>query len=407
MHTDLSGTLGVLLAGGQGTRLFELTAQDCKPALPFAGHSRIVDFTMANAVRSGLQRLLVATQYQPDTLHRHLTHRWSGAFADAGLQLREGRQVMGTPTGYLGTAHAVAANMAEINAAGVDTLVVLSGDHIYEMDYAAMVADHHATGAAVTVAAGHVPRQAARAFGVLTVNEQGQITQFAEKPAQPAGVADAPDQACVSLGVYVFALDWLRVTLQRLLMRRAGAVDFGHDVLPMAVQQGMAQVYMQPDTGGQAAYWRDVGTLDAYRLAQLDFADGQQPCALPTVTGQPAYPGVSTLRPLPQAADVVFGGMAPVGAAQGGQTVLDQSVVLPGACVLPGARLTRVIVAPRTVVPSGLVVGEDAGEDARWFRRTDAGTTLVTNDMLARRQSALLGRRAPVPRMTLVQSRMA
>jgi len=405
MSTDLARTIGFLLAGGQGTRLHDLTLTDCKPALSFAGQFRIVDFSLANAVRSGVSHLIVASQYRPDSLHRHLARHWQPAFAEGGLLVREGPRVTGTPEGYRGTAGAVAANIGLIDAAGAHEVMVLAGDHVYEMDYAAMVAAHRATGAAVTVATHRVSLASAQAFGVIATDGHQRITGFAEKPRHPVPIPGLPSRVLVSLGVYVFNWPWLRAALLADAADPGSAHDFGHDILPAAVAAGVAGTYAleaaQTLTAPHAApqlrnapeaYWRDVGTLDAYRLAHLDFAATPPPCALPDLPGGARRGMTTALERISSEHEIVFGGLlAPTpGVAGAGRrgTLLDRSVVLPGACVLTGARLTRTIVAPRTVVPAGLVVGEDADEDARWFRRTPGGTTLVTAAMLQRRAAA-------------------
>lgn len=392
--TDLSRTVAVLLAGGQGTRLHELTARECKPALHFAGNHRIVDFTLANAVRSGLGRMIVATQYRPATLLRHLPAHWGQSFDAGGLALRDGRTVTGRAEGYLGTADAVLANADAIDAARAREVVVLAGDHVYDMDYAAMVAAHRASGAAATVAVHTVPVAEASSFGVVIADAGGRARGFVEKPAVAPGLPEDPDRALVSMGIYVFDWPWLRATLAADAARTGSTHDFGHDILPAAVAAGVVHAYrMPPHHLGRESYWRDVGTLDAYRAAQLEFAGPFTPCARPILPGQPAIdPEAAPADTLQFGFQLVSGGLqlcAPRFRPEAFDrwTVLDRSVVLPGARVSPGARLTDCIVAPATCVPAGLVVGEDPDEDARWFRRTDGGTTLVTSTMLARRHA--------------------
>ncbi|MEA5161452.1 sugar phosphate nucleotidyltransferase [Cereibacter johrii] len=382
---DLSATFTVLLAGGRGSRLHELTSRECKPALPFAGPRRIVDFTLANAARSGLTRMIVATQYRPETLAHHLESRWASRFAEGSLRLREGTAVTGTPQGYGGTAAAVAANLAELQSEGVRELVVLAADHIYEMDYADMVAAHRASGASATVAVDTVPCDRASEFGVVRTSEAGRIESFLEKPAVVPADPAVPGRAQVSMGIYVFDLDWLASVLRII---PGNTQDFGHDILPLAVALGEAHAYRVP---GDNFYWRDVGTLDAYRRAQLEFQTGDAPCALPPRIAASEHEMKAATGELIQFAfRMQTGGIALQAPRLGGDrpgrwTMLDESVLLPGARVAPGVRLTRTIVAPGTSVPAGLVIGEDPDEDARWFRRTEEGTVLVTTPMLARR----------------------
>lgn len=373
-----SRTLAILLAGGQGTRLHELTAAECKPAVHFAGAGRIVDFTMANAVRAGLSRMLVATQYRPFTLSRYLPEVWGGAFPEGGLMLRDGYEVAGD-AGYRGTADAVTANIPAIDAEAPDEVIVLAGDHIYDMDYAAMIADHRRSGALATVAVDTVPLRAARAFGVVHAGADGQIIAFQEKPQRPAAMPGKPTQALVSMGIYVFSWPWLRAMLLRDQADAGSSHDFGKDILPAAVLAREAHAFRPAST-----YWRDVGTLDAYRQAQLDFAGDAAPCTLPDGALPPGQPTAAAWARATMNDLLLRSPRLPFAAAA---TQITGSVLLPGARAMPGVRLTDTVVAPRTVLPTGLVVGEDRDEDARWFRVTDGGTTLVTTAMLARRLS--------------------
>ncbi|SIQ83456.1 glucose-1-phosphate adenylyltransferase [Paracoccus thiocyanatus] len=346
-------TATILLAGGRGSRLHDLTAHEAKPAVFFAGRGRIVDFVMANVVRSGLDRLLVATQFAPATLHQHLPARWGRAFGRGGLVLRDGRGR------YRGTADAVRRNWPQVEAWNAPEVLVLAADHVYDMDYAALVAAHRRSGAAVTVAADVIARRQAQGLGVMTTDEDGRILAFHEKPADPPAMPGRPDCALVSMGVYVFSTAWLR---ERLLHDCALALDFGHDLIPMAVALSEASAYRLPPSASGQSYWRDVGTLDALRRAHLDFLGAPPVC--------PPQPSL--------VADWSLG---------------RGSVMMPGAHVPLSARLTNTIVAPGARIPPGLVVGECAVEDGRWFRR-DGDTVLVTQAMLDRREA---GR--PFPRI--------
>ncbi len=341
------GVATILLAGGKGSRLHDLTASEAKPAVHFAGRNRIVDFALANVVRSGLDRLLVATQFAPATLNDHLPSRWDRYFPSGGMILRDGRDR------YLGTADAVRHNWGQIADWGSDQVLVLAADHIYDMDYGPLIAAHRASGAAVTVAVDVVPLAQASGFGVMQADAGGRILSFLEKPALPPAIPGEPYRAMVSMGIYVFDTAWLR---DALFGRDIEPLDFGHEVIPAAVAQGLAAAYRLPAGPSGHVYWRDVGTLDALRLSHLDFV-GQQPARLPRM---------STLS----------------------EWYLGRgSVAMPGALVPRSARLTRCLVAPGTLVPAGLVAGEDPDEDDRWFRR-DKGTVLITQAMLDRRDAA-------------------
>ncbi|RDE10046.1 ADP-glucose pyrophosphorylase [Pelagibacterium lacus] len=354
---DIGSVATVLLAGGRGTRLHELTEAEAKPAIHFAGSHRIVDFAMANIVRSGLQRLLVATQFAPHTLAAHIPLHWGSHFSPGSLLVRDGRDA------YRGTADAVRRNWPVLVESGAEEILVLAADHVYAMDYAQLIQAHRAARAEVTVAVDVVPQAEAREFGVMQADRSGRIVSFREKPADPPAIIGEPGFSMASMGVYVFSRCWLDAALAD-----DDALDFGHHLIPRAVADGVAMAYRlpaSPETG--RAYWRDVGTLDALRLTQLDFAE-----ALPV--------------PLPDAADAHswrFG---------------RDSVLMPGASVSRFVRLARAIVSPGAHLPPGLVVGEDPVEDRRWFRRTEGGTVLVTPAMLQRRAQLR-------PRKTLVALR--
>ena len=350
-------TFCVLLAGGKGTRLHELTAVDSKPALPFAG-GRLVDFAMENAARSGLPQVMAATQYRAAGLGDHLLRRWSARFP-MGVQLRDGAAV--TPGGYRGTADALRANLAEIARSGAEVVLVLSADHVYRMDYRAMIARHLASGGKATVAADTAPLDRASSFGVLSADARGHVTGFTEKPARPAPMPGDPGRALVSMGIYAFDRRWLETVLADPALD-----DFGHDILPLAVAEGVAQVYRPGEPG---FYWRDVGTLDGYRLAHLDFLRGGPAMPFP-------LPGDWTCPPQALRA-AAFG-----------------TVLLPGASLGRGARLARSIVAPGVHVPDGLITGRDPAEDAGWFRTGAGGTVLITAAMAGRWREAHPRRRA-------------
>ncbi|NJM82527.1 MAG: NTP transferase domain-containing protein [Tabrizicola sp.] len=376
----LSKTVAIVLAGGQGSRLHELTARECKPALPFARAHRIVDFAMAGLVRSGLSRIIVATQYRPQTLTTHLGSTWAPALPDHALSLRHGPAVAGDG-GYLGTADVLRANTALLDEMGARELLIVAADHIYAMDFRPLLASHKTGGAAVTVAAMPVPAAEASRFGILTVGAGGaggEIADFAEKPLTPATIPDDPSHALASLGIYVIDWTWLKG-----LLHDPRVQDFGHDVIPAAVLSGDAAAWEW------RGYWRDVGTLDSLRESWLDFDAPNTPCPLPVLPGMPMpvpEPGLMRAR---FRARSNLGGMqllSPPGGSSATRrwAALDRSILMPGARIGPGVRLTNVIVAPGTVIAGGMRIGEDPAEDARWFRQS-GDTTLVSSAMLFRR----------------------
>ncbi len=339
------GVLPILLAGGRGSRLHELTDRLCKPAVPFIGRTRIVDFTVSNLHTSGFGEVLVATQYRAAPLERHLRAAWSDRLA---LKLRHAPTLTGRPEGSRGTADALRVLRRDIDAVAPRAVLVLAADHIYRMRYGPMIAAHMETGATLTVAADMVPRRMASAFGVLAADPGGRVSRFVEKPDHPPASAHDPDRSLASMGLYVIDWAWLRDYLDT----NPAAMDFGHDVLPDAVAEGRSYVHVPGQSG--PFYWRDVGTLDALRAAALDFLGPEPPFPLP--------------RPHP-----------PVLPRNG---ILD-TLVMDGAVVSRGALLAGCVVAPGAVVTFGRAIGVDAARDRANFRRTAAGTTLVTAEMLA------------------------
>lgn len=343
--------LAIVLAGGHGSRLHELTSGICKPAVPFGGPWRIIDWTMANLARSSVHRTIVALQYKPRALSRHIDTTWSRHFGkDCMLQIH-GPTLTGDETGFRGTADALRRILAVLPVSGSE-IIVLGADHIYDMDYDAMLSAHRGSGASATVGAFVVPRRSAHEFGVLSTDATGCVTAFLEKPVNPPGLSDDPDNTLVSMGMYVFDQGWLRDALRR----HPEILDIGHDLLPLAQGGGRLFAHRGERIDGRPFYWRDVGSLDTFRQTHCDFVR-TRPCSVPV--------GASSTVPA---------------CLQSGPS----NAVLTGAWVDPRARLSHTIVAPNTRVTSGIVIGEDPDEDARWFRVTPGGTRLVTPTMLAR-----------------------
>ena len=381
--------VAVLLAGGRGSRLYELTDRACKPALPFVRRRRIVDFTMENIVCSGLTKVIVASQYRAEPLEQHLDAAWAGRIGAAGLIMRRASDMAGAALTYDGTADAVWKNAAQIDGLAAHEVLILSADHVYEMDYRPLIAAHRASGAKVTLAAKAVDQTEARALGVISARADGMITGFVEKPDDPPMLPNDPDHALGSMGIYICDWVWLRRVLSDDAMCKASSHDFGHDILPRAVREGVAHVWNWEAAVGHPVFWRDVGTLDALRETWLQFETGNAPCRLPSpdlgdVTPDISRFGMSTtvgglrlFSPLRNRADLP------------GWGVMQESVLMDGARLSPGCRLTRALIGPGVTLPEGLVVGEDPQEDQRWFRVTPGGTTLVTTQMLSRRAARM------------------
>lgn len=388
-------TLAVVLAGGNGTRLGELTRWQCKPALPFGGHFRNIDFTLSNCVNSRIRRIGVLTQYKAQSLIGHVANGWNvlprhlGEFVDVWPA-----QQRLHPAWYAGTADAVHQNLDLILAQHARYTLVLAGDHIYKMDYRALLAQHALSGANVTIACLPVPVEQASAFGVLEIDAAKRVCAFREKP-EPATL-DAPDGTVLaSMGIYVFDTDYLASRLERDAETPGSTRDFGRDILPAAVREDRVSAFLFVDDVGAPRYWRDVGTLDAYWQAHMDLLAAEPPIDL----SDPEWPIWTVPEQLPPARliynsrhrgfvanSMLSGGTVVRGAAitnsvlaagvhVDSNTVLDESIVLPGARIGTDCRLRRVIVDAMTVIPNGTVM--DGGEDS------PPPVRLVTRDSLA------------------------
>ncbi|RKF12626.1 glucose-1-phosphate adenylyltransferase [Roseovarius spongiae] len=386
----------VLLAGGKGTRLHELAQEECKPAVRLGNHARIVDFSLCNARNSGCRHIIAATQYQPRTLHRRLTQFWRPIFESKGgrVEVRYGPDVNGHPDGYVGTASAVTDNIDRIDALAPRDVLILAADHVYRMDYRVMLQRHRRSDADLTIAAAAVPIDTASAFGIIDADKDGKITDFLEKPDDPPAMRDDPSRAFASMGIYIFRWKALREALLRDREREDSRHDFGFDVVPPFVDSGRAVVH-QLDTPVQGVqpYWRDVGTLDAYLDAHLDLVHRAEDNAR-LDREWPVLP--AALGDFAQRAGAAGGEWAPRGVSDayvashsviGRGASITGSAVMQGAVVGAGARISRCILAPGTVIEPGMVIGEDPQEDARWFRRTERGTVLVTPAMLLARRN--------------------
>lgn len=401
-------TYAVILAGGRGSRLGPLTRHRAKPAVPFAGKLKIIDFSLSNCVNSGVRRIGVLTQYRAQSLIRHLERGWSflaaslGEFVDVAPAQQLGE------TWYAGTADAVWQNRALIREAGAERVLVLAGDHVYKMDYAVLLREHAESGAGLTVVCTDVPLAEAAAFGVLSVDAQGVVTGFDEKPAQPQAMPDRPDRALVSMGIYVFDTALLLQVLAADAADPASQHDFGHDVLPALVRRGGVRAHdfvrscvNRSDAG---PYWRDVGTVDAYYQANMDLVQVQPALNL----YDDDWPILSQQRQLAPAkfvfdeagrramalSSLVAGGCIVSGSEVrrsilfskvhlGDGGLIEDALLLPNVRCGHGVRLSRAIIDKHCRLPDGFSAGLDPASDlARGFHRTPGGVTLVTPDML-------------------------
>ena len=406
-------TLAIVLAGGKGTRLKGLTTWRAKPAVPFGGKFRIIDFPLSNCVNSGIRRIFVVTQYKSHSLIRHLQRGWNfmaGQFGEF-VEVLPAQQRVGEQW-YAGTADAVYQNLDIMRECRPTYVLILAGDHIYKMDYGKMVAAHVANKADLTVGCIPVPREQARAFGVMAVHEDGRIIEFAEKPHDPKPMPDDPDKSLVSMGIYVFHADYLRDRLMRDARDPASTHDFGKDIIPAAVtarDRVFAFRFMNANTGSPG-YWRDVGTVDAYWEANMDLASIEPELNLYD-TNWPIWTYQEQLPPAKFAFDddgrrghavdsLVSGGCLITGATVRrsvlfsnvrvhSYSVVEDSVVLPNVEIHRRCRIHRCVIDKGTVIPEGTIIGENPEEDARRFHVTEKGIVLVTPDMLGQHVHAV------------------
>ncbi|GAB4363684.1 MAG: glucose-1-phosphate adenylyltransferase [Oricola sp.] len=406
-------SMAFVLAGGRGSRLKELTDKRAKPAVYFGGKTRIIDFALSNALNSGIRKMAIATQYKAHSLIRHCQRGWNFFRPERNeyLDILPASQRVEENKWYLGTADAVTQNIDIVDSYHVDYVLILAGDHVYKMDYEIMLRQHVETGADVTVGCLTVPREEATAFGVMAVDRHDRITGFLEKPADPPGTPEDPAVALASMGIYVFAWPFLRELLLEDAENPHSRHDFGGDLIPHIVRNGKAMAHRFSQSCVRAspdapAYWRDVGTVDAFWKANIDLTDFTPDLDLwdrhwPIWTYSESVPPAkfvhdeetrrgSAVSSLVSGGCIVSGtevrnSLLFTGVHSNSYSVLDHAVVLPYAVIERSARLKNVVIDRGVVIPKGLVVGEDPEEDARWFRVSENGVTLITQDMLDRR----------------------
>jgi len=398
-------TLALILAGGRGSRLKQLTLWRAKPAVPFGGKFRIVDFPLSNCINSGIRRIGVLTQYKSHSLLQHIQKGWGFLRGEFGefVELLPAQQRI-EASWYAGTADAVFQNLDIIRTHEPNFVLILAGDHVYKMDYGPMIAAHVAQGADATVGAIEVPLEQAKEFGVIAVNTIGRVTEFLEKSPTPKPMPGKPDVALASMGIYVFNTAFLYEQLIRDAHEPKSAHDFGKDILPHIIKKYnvMSYSFREPD-GLKQAYWRDVGTIDAYWEANMELISVTPELNLyddewPIWTYQEQLPPAKFIFD-----DDGRRGMAVDSMVSGGNIIsgalvrhsllfsnvrvqdrctVEDSLILPNALIGEGCRLKKVIVEKSVRVPPGTVIGEDPVEDAKRYFVSKGGVTVVTPEML-------------------------
>jgi len=399
---ELDDILVILLAGGAGERLYPLTKERAKPAVYFGGPYRIIDFTLSNCINSGLRRIFIATQYKSLSLNRHIRMGWNVISEELGefIEILPPQKRVGEHW-YLGTADAVFQNLYSIDRESPSHVIVLSGDHVYKMDYSKMLRFHLERKADVTLAALEVPLADASRFGILSVDQSDRVVGFDEKPASPTSVPGSPDVALASMGIYIFKADVLVRALEDDAPRAESQHDFGRNIIPSLFPTAPVFVYRFYDENKKAAkYWRDIGTLDAYFEASMDLCHVNPEFNLydpewPLRTYQPQAPPAKFVfaeegRRCGQALDsVISSGCIISGSRVMGSILcpnvrvhsfcdIEQTILMPGVRVGRHARIRRAIIDRDVLVPRGALIGFDPEEDRRRHAVTDGGVVVVT-----------------------------
>ena len=409
-------TVALVLAGGRGSRLMELTDRRAKPAVYFGGKFRIIDFALSNCLNSGIRRMAVLTQYKSHSLLRHLQRGWNFLRGEQNefIDLLPAQQRVNEAFWYRGTADAITQNIDILRAYGPEHILVLAGDHIYKQDYSLMLLDHVESGAKCTVGCIEVPREEATALGVMHVDADRRITAFLEKPKDPPAIPGKPDKALGSMGIYVFGAEYLYKLLEEDAKDEDSEHDFGKNLIPRIVKDGGAVAHPLnlssiPASTRHRPYWRDVGTVDAFWSANLDLASDMPELNLydrnwPIWTYQEQLPPAKFVPDgnglNGETSNVLISGGCIVIGSNIRRSVLFSNVVVEACCtvheavIMPdtvigrGARLSKVVIDRGCRIPEGMVIGENADEDAQRFHRSPNGVVLITKEMLEKLENA-------------------
>ncbi|MGA8262393.1 MAG: glucose-1-phosphate adenylyltransferase [Arenicellales bacterium] len=398
-------TLALVLAGGRGTRLGALTRHRAKPAVPFGGKYRLIDFPLSNCINSGIRRVGVLTQYKAHSLIRHLQQGWGFLKGEFGefIDILPAQQRAGEHW-YLGTADAVYQNLDIIRGLDPQFVLILGGDHVYKMDYGNLLAYHLENRANVTVACVQVPLREGREFGIMSTQENGRVRGFAEKPQDPEPVPGVPDRALASMGIYVFNTEYLVDALSSDAAEGGSTHDFGHDIVPRAVQA--TEAFAFPFTNfptDERVYWRDVGNLDAFWASNLELIGARPELNLydadwPIWTLHDTFPPAKFAIDAEGRAGVAEDSMVASGCIIVGATArhsvlfanvraepgaeIEQCVIFHDAVIGARCRLRRVVIDSRCTLPADTVIGYDRVQDAQRFEVSANGIVLVTPEML-------------------------
>jgi len=398
-------TLVLVLAGGAGSRLYDLTEWRAKPSVPFGGKFRIIDFTLSNCINSGLRRIGVLTQYRAHSLIRHIQRAWGFLRNEVGefVELIPAQQRAREKRWYEGTVDAVYQNIDIIRRHQPEYVIILGGDHIYTMDYSQMLMQHVDKKADITVGCIEVAREQASRFGVMSTDDELRIRRFAEKPSNPEAIPGKPDTSLASMGIYIFSTDLLYRILHSDAINIHSSHDFGKDVLPASIHKYRTYAYPFRDKHGDPAYWRDVGTVDSYWSANIELCDVKPELNLynydwPIWTYQTQLPPAKFVFDEGERCGCAIDSLISAGCIVSGARVkrsviffattigefskVERSVVLPKVTIGKHCRITDTIIDKGCVIPDGTVIGEDPRADGKKFHVTPNGIRLVTPKML-------------------------
>lgn len=398
-------TLALILAGGAGTRLKGLTRWRSKPAVPFGGKFRIIDFPLSNCINSGIRRIGILTQYKAHSLIRHIQTGWSFLRGELGefIELLPAQQRLGAQW-YSGTADALYQNLDIIRLHKPRYVLILAGDHIYQMDYGPMLAAHVENNADMTVGCFEVPIEEAKAFGVMQVDDRWRVTAFAEKSDNPMTLPEDPTKCLASMGIYIFNTEYLYEQLIRDADDDDSSHDFGKNVIPRAIAEHSVFAYpFREPQSEKKAYWRDVGTVDAYWEANMELIGVTPDLNLynrdwPIWTYQEQLPPAKFVFDENERRGMAVDSMVSGGCIISGATVhhsllfsnvsveaysdVQDSVILPDVTIKPRCRIRKAVIDKGCTIPEGTVIGEDPKADAERFDVSEKGVVLVTPEML-------------------------
>ncbi|MDP1771283.1 MAG: glucose-1-phosphate adenylyltransferase [Methylobacter sp.] len=403
-------TIALILAGGRGSRLMNMTDWRAKPAVPFGGKFRIIDFPLSNCMNSGIRKIGVLTQYKADSLIRHIQQGWGFLRGEFGeyVDLMPAQQRHDENSWYKGTADAVFQNIDILRSRDPEHILVLAGDHIYKMDYGAMLADHVEKNADLTIGCIEVSLEDATAFGVMDVDENRRVRAFVEKPEHPPVMPGRTNTALASMGIYIFNAAFLFEQLLKDADTKGSTRDFGKDIIPAVIEKYIVNAYPFLDLqSGEQSYWRDVGTIDAYWSANMELIGVNPDLNLydktwPIWTYQAQTPPAKFVFDNDdrrgQAVDSMVSGGCVISGAKvrhsllfsnvrvNSYTTLQDTIVLPEVNIGRHCRITKAIIEKGCEIPEGTIIGENRAEDEKRFHVSPGGVVLVTTDMLGQKR---------------------